>query len=113
MLQRTDFNHQDLLDYIYQSKEYQTIALEKQADFVEQYIKPLRDETAFTAWMNKISSLAIGLIRQTAISKALTLNVIEIDLDQLDSHLELNVQNLKAYQLFDVYQLDPSFLKTA
>ncbi|WP_345952191.1 hypothetical protein ABDD95_23800 (plasmid) [Mucilaginibacter sp. PAMB04274] len=110
VLIRTDFNGKDLLDYVKKSKEYKTIDAAMKNGFLEKYNKVICDEHKFHQWADKTTSLAIGLVAQTALQKGLQIIPIETDLSILDANIGLRTKNLQAYQLFDIYQIDPSFL---
>lgn len=110
VLKRTDFNNRDLLDYVTKSKEYQTIEDGLKNSFLEEYHKMIADENEFQQWTDRTTSLAIGLVIQTALQKGLQFSPIKTDLSVLDTHMGLEQEKLSAYQLFDIYQIDPSFL---
>lgn len=110
VLKRTDFNGEDLLDYATKSKEYETILAPLRSGFLENYNRMSSNEKELQEWTDKTISLAIGLVLNTALLKGVQFSPIETDLSALDSHLELGKKNLRAYQLFDTYQIDPSFL---
>ena len=110
VLKRTDFTSEDLLDYAINSKEYNTLSVPLKSGFLENYNKMIDNEEELQEWMDKTISLAIGLVIQTALNKALQFTPVEANLSVLDTQMELGQKNLRAYQLFDVYQLDPSFL---
>jgi hypothetical protein len=110
VLKRTDFDSKDLFDYITKSKEYQTV--DDKNNFLEKYRKIIATASDFSEWVDRTTSLAIGLVIQTAITKGLLFSPVDTDLLLLDLHLALNQKKLQAYQLFDVNQIDPSFLSS-
>lgn len=107
---RTDFNGKDLIDYVVKSREYQTVDDALKNSLLEKYNKTNKDENEFREWTDRTTSLAIGLAIQTALQKGLQFIPIQTDLSALDFHMGLGQKKLSAYQLFDVYQMDPSFL---
>lgn len=110
VLKRTDFKGKDLLDYATKSKEYQTILNSSRPAFLENYNRMIGNEKKLQEWMDKTTSLAIGLVMNSALLKGIQFSPIETDLSALDLHLGLSPKNLRVYQLFDAYQIDPSFL---
>lgn len=110
VLKRTDFNGKDLIDYATKSKEYQTILPPFRFDFLENYSSMSGNEKELQQWADKTTSLAIGLVINTALLKGIQFSPIGTDLSALDLRMGLDQKNLRAYQLFDAYQIDPSFL---
>jgi len=107
---RTDFKGSDLLDYVTKSKDYQTMDEASKNILLKKYDKIISNENEFRNWTEKTTSLAIGLVIQTALFKAVQFTPIDTELSALDVQLGLERKNLTAYQLFDTYQIDPSFL---
>jgi len=110
ILKRTDFDSKDLRDYVTKSKEYQTMEEVSKKILLEKHDKIVGNENEFRDWMERTTSLAIGLVIQTAIYKGLQFTPVGTDLVALDVHLGLGKKKLQAYQLYDAYQIDPSFL---
>lgn len=110
VLKRTDFTSEDLLDYAIKSKEYKNIPAPFRPGFLDNYNKIIDNVGTLQEWIDKTTNVAIGLVIQTALNKALQFTPVETDLSVLDTQMESGRKNLRAYQLFDVYQLDPSFL---
>jgi hypothetical protein len=107
---RTDFNGKDLLDYVVKSNEFETVDDASKNSLLEKQDKIINDWNEFQQWTDRTTSLAIGLVIQTALYKGLQFSPVETDLSALDLHMGLVPKKLSAYQLFDVYQIDPSFL---
>ncbi len=107
---RTDFNGKDLLDYATKSKEYQDLLDPFKPSFLENYDKIIANEKDFRDWTDRTTSLAIGLVIQATLHKGIQYSIVETDLSVLDIKMGLGKKNLQAYQLFDAYQIDPSFL---
>jgi hypothetical protein len=110
VLKRTDFNSKDLIEYATKSKEYQTILDPLKPGFLESYDKTIGNEENFQEWTDRTTNLAIGMVIQTALYKGLQFSSVETDLTILDAHMGLTNKNLRAYQLFDAHQVDPSAL---
>ncbi|WP_288881586.1 hypothetical protein [Pedobacter panaciterrae] len=110
VLKRTDFNDKDLLDYAIKSKEYHTILPPFRSNFLENYSSTIGNEKELQEWADKTTSLAIGLVINTALLKGIQFIPIATDLSALDLRMGLVQKNLRSHQLFDAYQIDPSFL---
>lgn len=111
VLKRTDFNEENLIDYALHSKEYSTLLPTHRLDFLEVYRKKTKNRQELNEWTELITGLAIGLIIQITLKKGLQFSPIEISLSALDVHFGLSAESLSAYQLFDVYQIDPSSMR--
>lgn len=108
ILQRTDFLEEHLVDYAWGAKEYGNPSSEQRLEYLEKHRKQHESKEKLKEWVDRITSLAIGLISQVAIQKGLHLNPIGVDFSVVDTYLKLKSKNLKTYQLFDIYQIDPS-----
>ncbi|CAH0142095.1 hypothetical protein [Pedobacter sp. Bi36] len=110
VLKRTDFNGGDLIDYAMKSKEYQTIPAQLRLEFLDKYNNLAENEQTLQDWTDRITSMAIGLVIKTALNKGLQLVPIDTDHSILDKHMGFENKELATFQLFDIYNLDPSFL---
>lgn len=110
VLERTDFNKENLIDYLLKSNEYQTMPPKHKLEFFDIYYKLAENGPKLKDWRARIISMAIGMIIQTALNKGLQLIPIQTDLIRLTKHIGLDTNNLKGYQLYDIYQIDPSYL---
>ena len=113
VLKRTDFNEESMMDYVLGSKEYGTLLPAQKHMLLERYRKMINSPQELEDWADKITNLAIGLIIQSTLLKGLQFSPIETDLSVLDARMGFNTENLSAYKLFDVYQIDPSFLASS
>jgi len=110
VLKRTHFNSEDLLDYVMKSNEYQTVEDGLKNKFLEKYYKMIADENEFQQWIDRTTSLAIGLVIQKGLQRGLQFSPIKTDFSALNTHMGLEQKKLSAYQLFDVHPIDPSLL---
>lgn len=106
VLKRTDFNVSDLMDYVTNTKEYDTIPLDNREAFLDNYRRKSQDDAAMTEWCERIVSMGIGIIVHLAKTNGIYLKPVRADLTDLDAHFGFLSKNLQAYQLFDVNPFD-------
>lgn len=104
---RTDFDTNYLIDYISNSKEYFSIPVNQQDGYLHHYIKRVEDNSGIINWSEKIASLTIGIAVGLSENLDLCIESIEADLSELNNHFQFSAQNLKSYQLFDIYACKP------
>ena len=89
VLERADFNTEDLIDYILKSKEYQTILAKNKLEFLDRYQKLAKNRQEFKSWIDRTTSLDIGLVTGTALNKGLQLVPVKADHNVLGNILDL------------------------
>ena len=100
---RTDFDRNDLIDYISNTEEFLSIPITRKDDYLNHYVKNVTDNSDIIKWSEKIASLSIGLAIQLSENLDLCIEPIEAELCELNNHFRFSHRNLKAYQLFDIY----------
>lgn len=102
ILKRTDFSQDEWIDYIVNTKEYETIPLENRKAFLSANRHASADEAVMMQWCDRVISLGVGIIMGLAHNKGISLIPVEADLATLDIHFGFHTKNLQIYQLFDI-----------
>jgi hypothetical protein len=69
VLKRTDFNESDLVDYVTNTNEFDSIPLDNRAAFLDNYRRKWQNEAAITEWCERIISMGIGIVIQQTKTK--------------------------------------------
>jgi hypothetical protein len=99
---RTDFNLNDLPDYIMGTEEYLSISEQSRKEFVNSYTDRLNNRHHLANWCEMIANLAIGLAFAIAESYGLSMTPSGINTFGIDKGLKFNERNLTVYRLFNV-----------
>lgn len=100
---RTDFYKNDLIDYISNTKEFLSIPNSLRAGYISHYLQRIGDQSGIINWSKEIASLSIGIAIQLSENLDLCIEPIEEELSELNHHFRFSDQNLRAYQLFEIY----------
>jgi hypothetical protein len=100
---RTDFNKIDLTDFVSNTKEFTSIPMDRREDYLDHYAQKISSNADIINWSKKIANLSIGLATWISEDLDLCIEHIEANLYEMDTHFRFADQNLKAYQLFEVY----------
>ncbi|MFH6991145.1 hypothetical protein [Flavobacterium sp. FlaQc-48] len=106
VLKRTDFDKEDISDYVQNSKEYETVATAYRQAFVESFVNKFDNVQEINQWTDNITSMGIGLIFQLAQRQGLELKTLGTVLSDLDFHIGFDAKMLQPYELFEVIDLD-------
>jgi hypothetical protein len=101
-LLRTDFKRVDLLDYIANTEEFDTVPADRQEDFLNEYMQRTEAPHALLNWSERVVSIGIGVAFNLSKDLGLCLEDVQANLSELNEHFDWPKKHLKAYQLFDV-----------
>jgi hypothetical protein len=100
---RTDFNMNDLVDYISNTVEFLSIPIANKANHLNFLTQKINNKSDLSNWWGEIASLSIGLAIGLSENLDLCIEPIEANLKELDNYFQFNNRNLKAHQLFEIY----------
>lgn len=102
VLSRTDFSVNDLLDYVKNSREYNSIDLDKRETFLEAYLGKAEDKAPLAQWRERITSMGLGVMIHLARNNGLSLTRVATSFISPEDLKMYRSNNLEPYQLFRV-----------
>jgi hypothetical protein len=103
VLIRTDFSRTDLLDYLINSKEFESIPFCRQEEYLNEQATKLKDPGLLLKWSENIAYMALGLAFHLSKSLNLCIDHLDTDLHALDAHFSFPARKLKSFRFFDIY----------
>lgn len=105
VLIKTDYQLDDLLDYLKNSKEYAFIPPDTQTAYLNSMVASIWHNQQVGEWSKKIASLAIGLICQLAKENNMCLTMNKVGFEDIHDCLEESQRPLSIYEVFEVFPM--------
>lgn len=102
IVQKTDTENFDSLDYFAHSKDLAGVASEFHLPYMTAYRYMLMSSTELNLWCEKALNEAVLKLEQLAIQSGLILRAVGVDPKRLDQRLGLSSRRLKSYCIFDI-----------
>ncbi len=102
-LLRTDFNRNDLVDYLASTEEFYSIPGYRQENYLNEFVNKIEHGEAFSNWRERIVHLGIGIAVGLSSQLDLCIEELSADLSEVDTHFDFANRNLKAFKFFDIY----------
>ncbi|SHM79259.1 hypothetical protein [Flavobacterium pectinovorum] len=106
IVQRTDTENFDSLDYFTHSKDMAGVASENQLPYITAYRYMLMSSIELNLWCEQAVNDVVLKLELLALQSGLSLQAVAVDPERVDRHLGLSPRRLKSYCIFDIVRTD-------